>query len=510
VKGRLALVGVAWLAVGLPAGAGGCGRFGSGSDSAEAAPSRRPPAAARSTPPADGITAKARPSPEALALSDAFADAAAAIRPSVVRLDVEETVEASSLKDADEARQSPDLPEFMRRFLGLGGKGPSRHVPVEGTGSGIIIDARGDILTNSHVVRGADKVTIKLPDQRSFPGRVIGADPLTDVAVVRFEKAPPGLVVARLGDSNKLRIGQWVIAVGSPLGMDQTVTAGIVSGVGETGGNFRFGSGERVRQYIQTDAEINPGNSGGPLVSLEGEVLGLNTLLNVGPGGGYGFAIPVAQAGEVATTLIKEGRVRYPYIGLSVVALADLPPRLLAELGGSMPREGAIVATEALGGPAVVAGLRPGDVITRIAGRPIKTGGDVVGSVSAQPIGGDAAIDYVRDGTTHSTHLKVGEVPVEPASADGRIGVALQTLTAPLARSLGLGPSIRGAVVTEVLPGSPAEEAGLAVGDAIRQIDGKPVASTDDAVAAIRSGKGRRVLRITSATGTRFVAVTPR
>jgi serine protease Do len=339
---------------------------------------------------------------------------------------------------------------------------------------------------------------------------VIGADPLTDVAVVRFDKVPPGLVAARLADPNKLRTGEWVIAVGSPLGMDQTVTAGIVSGVGETGGHFRFESGERVRKYIQTDAEINPGNSGGPLVDLEGEVLGLNTIINVGPGGGYGFAIPVTQADEVATTLIKEGRIRYPYVGLSVLALGDLPPSLLEQLGAGLPREGAIVAAVALGGPGVAAGLRPGDVVTKIAGRPIKTAGDVVASVSAQPIGGDAGVDYVRAGVARSTHIKVGEYPVEPAGADGRIGVALQTLTEALARSLDLARGTRGAAVTEVIPGSPAEQAGLSVGDVISQIDRRPVASADEAVAAIRSGKGKRVLRVTSVGGTRAVAVTPR
>jgi len=506
VNFRLHVVGLGCLAAGALVTAAGCGRHLPTPHPAEAAPALPAP----TVPAADGVTAKIRPSPVATALSDAFADAAAAIRPSVVRLDVEETLDPSDLKDADQTPE-PDLPDFLQHFFGLGGKKrPGHRVPVAGTGSGVIIDARGDILTNSHVVRGAEKVTIKLPDQRSFPGRVIGADPLTDVAVVRFEKTPPGLVAARLGDSTKLRAGQWIIAVGSPLGMDQTVTAGIVSGVGATGGHFRFESGERVRHYIQTDAEINPGNSGGPLVDLEGEVLGLKTILNVGPGGGYGFAIPVAQAAEVANTLIKEGRVRYPYIGLSVVALADLPPSLLDQLGPGLPRRGAIVATVALGGPAVTAGLKPGDIITKIAGRAIDTSGDVVGSVSAQHIGGEAAIDYVRGGAARATQIKIGEYPVEPASAEGRIGVALQTLTEPLARSLGLDRGTRGAVVTEVIPGSPAEQAGLAVGDVVRQIDRRPVASADEAVSAIRSGKGKRLLRVTSGGGTRSVAVTPR
>jgi serine protease Do len=506
VSRRLRGVGLGCLAVGALAGAGGCGRRLSTPRPAEAAPGHPAPAT-RAT---EGVTAKVRPSPVATALSDAFADAAAAIRPSVVRLDIEETADPTDFEDADQEPGS-ELPDFLRRFFGVGGKkAPGHRVPVVGTGSGIIIDARGDVLTNSHVVRGAVKVTIKLPDQRAFAGRVIGADPLTDVAVVRFEKTPPGLVAARLGDSSELRAGQWVIAVGSPLGMDQTVTAGIVSGVGRTGGHFRFESGEQVRQYIQTDAEINPGNSGGPLVNLEGEVLGLNAIVNVGPGGGYGFAIPVAQAAEVATTLIKEGRVRYPYIGLSVVALADLPPSLLDQLGPGLPRQGAIVATVALTGPAVAADLEPGDVITKIAGRAIKTSGDVVGAVSAQRIGGEVGIDYVRGGASRSTHIKIAEYPVEPASAEGRIGVALQTLTESLARSLGLDHRTRGAVVTEVIPGSPAEQAGLTVGDVVRQIDRRSVGSADEAVAAIRSGRGKRVLRVTSAGGTRSVAVIPR
>jgi len=479
---------------------------------ATAAPAEPPPSPAPPAPvqPERGVTARVSPSREAVALSDAFANAAAAIRPSVVRLDVEGTDDASQLTESSQLGK-PALPDFIRQFLDLGAaKAQKRRVPVQGTGSGIIIDDKGDVVTDSHVVQGAEKVTIKLPDHRAFTGRVIGTDTLTDVGVVRFDKPPPGLVAARMGDSDKLRIGQWVIAVGSPLGLDQTVTAGIVSGIGQTGGNFHFTSGERVRKYIQTDAEINPGNSGGPLVDLEGEVLGLNTLINVGPGGSYGFAIPVNQASHVAAILIKEGRVRYPYLGVSVVAVADIPAALRAQLGKDLPAQGAIVASIAPGGPADAAGLKPGDVVTKIAGRPIEASGDLVADISDQAIGGDVVVDYNRGGESRALHVKVGEYPVEPASGDGRIGVALQTLTAPLAKSLGLDPRSRGAVVTEVMPGGPAEKSGLAVGDVIRQINHRWVASADDAVAAMRSGKGSRLLRVTSPAGTRLVTVTPK
>jgi serine protease Do len=340
---------------------------------------------------------------------------------------------------------------------------------------------------------------------------VVGTDLLTDVGVVRFEKPPSGLVAARIGDSDKLRIGEWVIAVGSPLGMDQTVTAGIVSGTGETGSRFRFQSGERVRKYIQTDAEINPGNSGGPLVNLEGEVLGINTLINVGPGGSYGFAIPINQASQVAGTLIKEGRVRYPFIGVSVIGMEDAPKELLDKLGKNLPKEGALVAAVTPGGPAATAGIKPGDVITKLGGRPVKTGGDVVANISDQHIGSSAGVDYVRDGATHSAQIKIGEYPsqAEAAAGGAHIGVALQTLTAPIAQSLGLPPGTKGAVVAEVEEGSPADKAGLAVGDVIREIDKKPIATVDDAAAAMRSGKKAHLLRVTNASGTRFVTVTP-
>ena len=186
--------------------------------------------------------------------------------------------------------------------------------PAHGVGSGFIIGTNGDIITNRHVVQGATKVTVTMNDGKEYPAQVVGKDAQTDVAVVRLEKPPANLVVARLGDSDKLEVGEWVVAVGSPLGLEQTVTAGIVSGKGRPGRHVQM-SGKRVRGYIQTDAKINPGNSGGPLVNLEGEVVGVNTLIQVGAGGAYGFAIPVNEVRRVAQLLVKEGRVRYPYLG---------------------------------------------------------------------------------------------------------------------------------------------------------------------------------------------------
>jgi serine protease Do len=496
--GRRARASAALLAAAALA-SGACGRH---------ARAVRPATAAVPRPDGAAMTPKLEPTAEAQALSNAFAGAAQAIRSSVVRIDVE-----GLPPDAVAPRHAPpDMPDFLRRFFDQDAPAtpPSG---LHGTGSGVVVDGTGDVLTNGHVVRGAHKVTLELADGRKFPARVVGTDPLTDVGVVRFEGAPSGLVAARLGDSDKLRIGEWTIAVGSPLGMDQTVTVGIISAVGATGGHFRFESGERVRKYIQTDAKINPGNSGGPLVNLEGEVVGINTLINVGPGGSYGFAIPINQAWQVAGLLIKDGHVRYPYIGVAVSTLGDVPKALRDRVGTNLPPEGAFVGSVAPGGPADGAGLEAGDVIIKVGGRAIKTGNDVVSAISEQRIGGSVGVSFARDGRTHAIDVKVRDFPAERSptaeAAPARLGLALQTLTEPLASSLGVDPETKGAVITEVAPGSPAEKAGIALGDVILEIDKQPVTNAEDAVAILRAGKGPRLVRVTNSAGARYVTVAP-
>ena len=473
-------------------------------------PSDAPPVSAPGRTARATLTPKLEPSREALALSSAFESAAKAIRPSVVRIDVE-SVAAEML---GESEPPPDAPDFLRKFLDVPEPGDARPpATLHGTGSGVIIDPGGDVLTNGHVVRGARKVTLELADQRKFPGRVVGTDPLTDVGVVRFEKEPPGLIAARLGDSDKLRIGEWAIAVGSPLGMDQTVTVGIISGVGATGGHFRFESGERVRKYIQTDAKINPGNSGGPLLNLEGEIVGINTLINVGPGGSYGFAIPIKQAWQVAGILIKDGHVRYPYIGVSVTSVSDVPNDAPERAGLKLPADGALVGDVTTDGPAAAAGLEAGDVITKIGGHSVKNAGDVVAAISDQRIGAAVVVDYAREGRAHAAEVKVREYPPPRLTSvdtrDGHVGLALQTVTEPIASSLGLDPKTTGAVVTEVAPGSPAQKAGLGAGDIIREIDGTPIGAADEAIAVLRGSHESHLLRITNAAGTRDVTLSP-
>jgi S1-C subfamily serine protease len=412
-RSRFAIGVLLALFAGSVVGAGACRRHAPAPRGVDAAVAT--PLTPRKPGPPPPTTPKLEMPSLARTLSDSFASAAQAIRPCVVRLDVEGSggEEPGHTRGPGSSRFLP--PSFahplQRRVVGP-------RSSVLGTGSGVIIDAAGNILTNSHVVRGAEKVTIRLVDQRSFPGKVIGADPLTDVAVVRFETPPPDLIEARLGNSDRLRTGEWVIAIGSPLGMEQTVTAGIVSGVGETGSHFRFQSGERVRKYIQTDAEINPGNSGGPLVDLQGEVMGINTLINVGPGGSYGFAIPINEAFEVARVLVKEGRMRYPYIGVSVVNVSDAPRGLLVRAGKNTPVVGALAASVTPGGPAGRAGIAAGDIITRVAGLEIKTASDLLAAVSAQRIGDTVEVQVSRNGTARAGTIKI----VEYERRSGRAG----------------------------------------------------------------------------------------
>jgi len=467
------------------------------------------------------VTPKTEAPNEARALSRAFSNVAKALGPSVVRIEVEVSrngmggngrrrMPAPPSDDDDDS-----VPPFFRHFFEGPGGGMPDPGPAHGVGSGFIIGTNGDIITNRHVVQGASKVTVTMNDGKEYAAQVVGKDAQTDVAVVRMDKPPSNLVVARLGDSDKLEVGEWVVAVGSPLGLEQTVTAGIVSGKGRPGRHVQM-SGKRVRGYIQTDAKINPGNSGGPLVNLEGEVVGVNTLIQVGAGGAYGFAIPVNEVRRVATLLVKEGRVRYPYLGLLLTDVKDLDDAQKAKLGKTLPQHGAVVQELTPGGPAGKAGMRPGDVITEVNNQKITGAGDVVDYVSGQSIGTKVTLHYVREGKPAQTQVALAELPDEDqrqtaeAQGQGKIGLGLQTLTPDVASSLGLERGTRGAVVTDVLSGSPAERAGLKPGDVIVEVDRQPVASSDEAVSALRSpakNGGGHLLRVRGASGTRFVTI---
>lgn len=476
--------------------------------------------------PATAITPKTQAPPEARALSQAFAGTARALRPSVVRIDIE--TEAPKGPRGRQFRRDdvpPDLERFFEHFFGGPGAPfdgmPGPRQPGRGTGSGVVIDSAGNIITNSHVAEKAAKVTVTFADGREFPAKLVGADPKTDIAVVRIEKPPVGLVAARLGDSNKLDVGEWVLAIGSPLGLDQSVTAGIVSGKGKVTRNIHM-SGERMREYIQTDAKINPGNSGGPLVNLQGEVIGINTLINVGPGGAYGFAIPINQARQMANAIITEGRVRHAWLGIGIGDVKDGVK--LGDDGeqtgkggdksakGGQPAKAAWVNRIMPGSPADKSGVRVGDVITQIDNQKIEGAADVVDYVSAQKVGNKVALSLLRDNKPTKVQVALGELPANPMAArdadakKDKIGVYLQTLTPEMAPALGAAPDDRGAVVTEVEPGSRAAKAGLRREDIIVEVDRKAVASSEDAVAALGGGKSH-LLRVKRGGGYIFVTI---
>ena len=276
---------------------------------------------------------------------------------------------------------------------GLFGQGPSIQ-KQQGQGSGFITRSDGVLLTNAHVVDGATEVGVTLPDGRGFSGKVLGADPLTDVAVVKVVAS--GLPVAPLGDSNKVRPGEWAIAIGNPLGLDNTVTAGIISAIQRTNA---VGEGQRV-PYLQTDAAVNPGNSGGPLINDRGQVIGINTAIRQAPGAGLSFAIPINTARKIAAQIMERGYASHPYIG---VRLEALTPQLAREINTSTDQcrlpevNGVVVVDVVAGSPAAQGGLKPCDLIEKVAGTPVKNPSEVQLAVDQAQIGQPLSLTVQRN-----------------------------------------------------------------------------------------------------------------
>jgi serine protease Do len=470
--------------------------------------------------PAPAITPKTQVPQEARSLSQAFAATARALRPSVVRIDVEMERPKMSRRDFKRDDVPPEMQPFFEHFFNFGNgfEGLPTPGPGRGTGSGVVMDGAGNIITNSHVAEKATKVTVTFVDGRELPAKIVGTDPKTDVAVLRLLNPPAGLVAARLGDSDALEVGEWVLAIGSPLGLDQSVTAGIISGKGKVSRNVHM-SGERMREYIQTDAKINPGNSGGPLVNLQGEVIGINTLINVGPGGAYGFAIPISQARRVAQMIIRDGHVRHAWLGVGIGDVKDgVAIGADGEAEQSAPKSGparaAWVSQVIPRGPAEQSGVHVGDIITQIDKQKIAGAGDVVDYVSGQKVGDKVKLALLRDGRPSAVQVTLGELPAQPGEDPGpsvekdKVGVHLQDLTPEMARMLGLDAQAKGAVVSGVEPNSRAAKAGLRAEDVIVEIDRKPVANAEGAVNALRAGgKAAHLLRVRRGDTFRFVTI---
>jgi len=324
--------------------------------------------------------------------------------PAVVRIDASRTVRSRT--------SSPFNDPFFRHFFGFDfPERPSTRV-VQGTGSGFILKPDGLILTNAHVVAGADTVTVTLRDGRNFTGKVLGQDSLTDVAVVKIQAN--NLPMVNLGNSANLRPGEWAIAIGNPLGLDNTVTAGIISATGRT--SAQVGAPDKRVGFIQTDAAINPGNSGGPLLNQQGQVIGMNTAI-IGGAQGLGFAIPIHTAQQIADQLITKGKVDHPYLGIQMATLTPtLKERLSSDPNFNIrirDNQGVLIVGVARNSPAARAGLRPGDVIRKVGGRAVKTVDEVQQAVGNSRIGSNLPVEISREGRGLIVAVKPGAFPVQ-------------------------------------------------------------------------------------------------
>jgi Do/DeqQ family serine protease len=353
------------------------------------------------------------------------------------------------------------------------------------SGSGVIVHPKGYILTNNHVIENARDITVRLSDSRKFSATLVGRDPKTDLAVLKVD-APGPLPVAELADSDRLRVGQWAIAIGNPFGLDRTVTVGIISATARN----RVGVAT-YENFIQTDASINPGNSGGPLLNIDGKVIGINTAI-VASGQGIGFSIPINEAKAVMGQLIARGRVVRGWLGIVIQDVTDE----LAGTFGVREREGVLVADVMKGGPADGGGVRPGDVVVEFGGTRIREVPDLQRRVANVAPGQQVKLVVVRDSKQMPVTVVVGEMPTEDAtpvaseSSTESFGLRAEGLSPDLAERLRV-PYSRGVVVIDVASGSPADTAGLRRGDVILEVSRQPVSDAADlsrALAALAPG----------------------
>ena len=397
---------------------------------------------------------------------DSFADLAEKLKPAVVNISTTKTVRSGGMQMFREpfGQGSPFEhffgDDFFRRFFG---DIPERQFEQKSLGSGFIISEDGYIFTNSHVVEKADEILVKLSDEKEYKAKVVGTDQNIDIALLKIEPEER-LPVVTLGDSSSLRVGDWVVAIGNPFGLNQTVTAGIVSAKGRV-----IGAGP-YDDFIQTDASINPGNSGGPLFNLAGEVVGINTAI-VAQGQGIGFAIPVNMARDVVEDLKTRGKVVRGWLGVSIQDISED----IAKNLNLKSREGALVADVFEGDPADKAGLKTGDVIVGVDGEKIEDTHDLLQKIARMRVGQKTSVQVLRNGKEMTFSITVSERPdQERLIARGKtsqyLGMTVQEITPEIARHFGLR-STEGVVVSAVEPDSPAGKAGIEAEDVILQVN---------------------------------------
>ena len=414
------------------------------------------------------------------------------IRKSVVNISVEKKV-SSGESDAPDLFNDP----FFRRFFQPrlpNQPGQPREFKQRGLGSGVIVSKDGYILTNSHVAGDADKILVKLPDGRELDAKLVGTDPATDVAVLQVKA--DNLPFAKLGNSDELDVGETVIAIGNPFGLEQTVTSGIVSAKGRSGVGV-----SDYEDFIQTDASINPGNSGGPLINLEGEVIGINTAIFSRSGGnmGIGFAIPINMTRAVMNALIENGKVTRGFLG---VVIQDVTQEL-ADALGVQPGSGVLISSVGPDSPAAQAGIKQGDLIVSFNDKEVKTSNQLRNTVAGIAPGAKVPVALVREGKTIKLAVQVGEQPANlraafreegEAAPQGTLGMMLEPLNPATAQQLGY-VGLNGLVVTQVEPESPAALAGLRQGALVLEANRKPMRTPADFERAVQeTGSGKSLL----------------
>ena len=444
-------------------------------------------------------------------LQDAFVQVAQAVKPAVVNI---ATTQKPRPAERRRGQVPPSLPgpfreffgdEFLERFFGEQAQ-RERH----SLGSGVIVDKRGYILTNNHVIERADEIEVRLSDKRKLKATVVGKDPKTDLAVIKVDAAE-NLPVVKLGDSGKIRIAEWVMAIGNPFGLDQTVTVGVVSAIGRSDVGITM-----YEDFIQTDASINPGNSGGPLVNMSGEVIGINTAI-VATGQGIGFAIPINMAREITDRLIAQGRVVRGWLGIGIQELTEE----LAAQFGVKPDDGVLVGNVMKDSPAEKAGLKTGDIIQEFNAVKITNVRQLQREVAQGAVNAQAKVKVLREKQPLTLTVVLGEQPTETAAAPSegqtptetaeRFGFTVQDLTPELREQLKV-PAGTGVVVSGVDDDGPAAKAGLRAGDVIAEVNRERVRNATDVARLLgQLRKGSNLLLLVQRDGnSRFVVVSPK
>jgi len=384
---------------------------------------------------------------------------------------------------------------LWRKFFGEEYERFTRIIPMRGKGSGFIISEDGYILTNNHVVQGADEIIVTLADNRKFNAKVIGTDPTVDLAVIKIDAK--GLPSLPLGDSDKVEVGEWVVAIGNPFGLSHTVTVGVISAKGRT-----ISAGDRsFENFLQTDAAINPGNSGGPLLNLNGEVIGINTAI-IPYAQGIGFAIPINTAKQILKDLIEFGKVKRGWLG---IYLQPMTPSL-AKGFGLKEAKGVIVARVVPGSPAEKHGLKRGDVILSVDGKEVNSPAELQMAIRSHKAGEKVTLTVWRQGKTVDVSVTLGELPQEEKLSqvsEEKIGIRVSNITSDLIKKYGIAEK-QGVVVVYVEPNSPADVADLREGDVILEVNGSEIKNLSDWEKALSALSGDSLVLLVSRGGSTF------